>query len=357
MTGLSSQVFSGTLDVLGISEVLQLVSSSRKTGVLRFVPKQPELELKIALRDGRVVGVVGRSVPKITDVLLKFGVPAQTVGRLGAALSQSKDPQVLQTLGREMLEATLRWRLEFGLLPLWQENLGGFEFSASEPPTSVELGLALEPTMLEVARRVDELSRLTNVPLATIYNIAERVGDFSGSLKTLMPADWNLLNLIDGQTDVLALGVLTLLPLDELSARLLHLEQVGLIEPLQAQRGVQRKYTRLQTGDLAPAFTLPALDGSSFSLGSLRGKKTLLSFFSSCGVSVLQFARTPTYRSLSTFAACGHRDRGGIRLEFGRLAKTCGATAPAICAACRPRRCHSYFIRHQSQPAWVDGFF
>jgi peroxiredoxin len=283
MTPLSTQTFGGTLDVLGIPEVLQLVSSSRKTGVLRFAPSHPELELKLALRDGRVVGVTGRSVPKITDVLLRFGVPPQTVGQLGAALHQSKNPQVLQTLGQDILEKTPRWRLEFGLLPLWQLRVGEFEFATTEAPASLETGLNLEPAMLEVARRVDELSRLVAVPLEAVYNIAERVGDFSSALKTLMPPDWNLLNTIDGESDVLSVGTQALLPYDELTKRLLHLEQVGLIELKNAQRGVQRKYTRLQPGDLAPAFTLPALDGSSFSLGSLRGKKTLLAFFRHAG--------------------------------------------------------------------------
>jgi peroxiredoxin len=283
MNAVSAQTFSGTLDLLGVSEILQLVSSSQKTGVLRFIPDNPDLELKIAVRDGRVVGVTGRSVPKITDVLLKFGVPAQTVGALGAALNQSKNPQVLHALGREVLEKTLRWRLEFGLLPLWQQKTGAFEFAAIEPPASLESGLTFEPIMLEVARRVDELARLPALPLGAVYNIAERVGDFSSALKTLMPPDWNLLNAIDGHADVLGVGAQTLQPLDELTQRLLHLEQVGLIEPSLARRGVQRKYTRLMRGNYAPAFTLPALDGSSFSLGSLRGKKTLLSFFRHAG--------------------------------------------------------------------------
>jgi peroxiredoxin len=283
MSSPTVQTFSGTLDLLSLAEVLQLVSNSQKTGVLRVLPTNPDLELKIAVRDGRAVGVTGRSVPKITDVLLRLGVSPQIVGNLGAALNQSKNPQVLQTLGRETLEKTLRWRLEFGLLPIWQERVGVFEFAAIEPPASLESGLGLEPIMLEVARRVDEASRLPVMLPQAVYNIAERVGDFSSALKTLMPADWNLLNAINGESDVLALGVQALLPFDELCQRLHHLEQVGLVEPKAAQRGVQRKYTRLQRGELAPAFTLPALDGSSFSLGSLRGKKTLLTFFRHAG--------------------------------------------------------------------------
>ncbi len=285
MNGLATATFGGTLEVLGISEVLQLVSSSKKTGVLRFTPNNPNLELKLALRDGRVVGVSGRSVPKLADVLLKFGVSPQVVGSLGAALTQSKNPQVLNTIGREKLEQCLRWRLETGLLLLWQLQVGAFEFSHGEPPSTLESGLNLETVMLEVARRTDELSRilLPDVTPDTIYNIAERVGDFSSALRSLMPADWNLLNAIDGNSNLAAVAINAVLPWDELIRGINQLESIGFIEPSAAQRGLERKYKRLVKTDLAPAFTLPTLDGSSVSLGSLRGKRTLLTFFRHAG--------------------------------------------------------------------------
>jgi peroxiredoxin len=285
MNGLVTATFGGTLEVLGVSEVLQLISSSKKTGVLRFSPSNPNLELKIAFRDGRVVGVSGRSVPKLADVLLKFGVSPQVVGSLGVALSQSKNPEALNIVGREKLEQCLRWRLEAGLLLLWQLQLGVFEFNHGEPPSTLESGLNLEMVMLEVARRTDELSRvlLPDVTPETLYNIAERVGDFSSALRSLMPADWNLLNAIDGNSPLSAVAMNAVIPWDELIRGVNHLESIGFIEPSAAQRGVLRKYKRLQKTDLAPAFTLPTLDGSSVSLGSLRGKRTLLTFFRHAG--------------------------------------------------------------------------
>jgi peroxiredoxin len=285
MNGLAAAAFGGTLEILSVAEVLQLISNSKKTGVLRFAPTNPNLELKIALRDGRVVGVSGRSVPKLADVLLKFGVSPQVVGSLGAELTQSKNPQVLNAVGREKLEQCLRWRLETGLLLLWQLQTGSFEFSHGEPPSTLETGLSLETVMLEVARRTDELSRvlLPDVTPETIYNIAERVGDFSSALRSLMPADWNLLNAIDGNSNLAAVAINAVLPWDELIRGINHLESIGFIEPSAAQRGLMRKYKRLQKTDLAPAFTLPTLDGSSVSLGSLRGKRTLLTFFRHAG--------------------------------------------------------------------------
>jgi peroxiredoxin len=285
MNSVVAQTFTGTFEVLGISEVLQLVSQGQKTGVLRLVPTNSNLELKIALRDGRVVGVSGRCVPKLADVLLKLGVSPKVVGTLGAALVQGQNSAVLQTLGREKLEQCLRFRTEAGLLLIWQINVGSFEFLSGEPPSSLEPGLNLEPLMLEVARRTDEISQITQLGIEpeSVYNIAERVGDFSSALKSLMPADWHLLNAIDGTSNLLNVAVNAVLPWDELQRGILQLETIGFIEPSAAQRGVKRKYTRLQKDDYAPAFTLPTLDGSSVSLGGLRGKKTILSFFRHAG--------------------------------------------------------------------------
>ena len=73
------------------------------------------------------------------------------------------------------------------------------------------------------------------------------------------------------------------MPFDEIARAVAALEAAGLIELRSAQRGQQIKYSRLQAGDLAPAFTLPTLDGGNFSLGALRGKRTLLAFHRHAG--------------------------------------------------------------------------
>ncbi len=282
---ISSKQLSGTFDLLTVPEVLQLISSSGKTGVLRFAVPNPDLQCKIAFRDGRVVGVSGRCVPKLADVLLKLGVAPHVVGSLGAELSQHKSTQVLATLGREKLLEALRWRLESALLMLWSCAEGGFEFENGDSPALLELGLSVEAVMLEVARRTDEVQKwvLPAIQPEAIFNIAERVGDFSSVLRSLMPADWALLNALDGNSSLAMVASNALQLWDEFVPRVVHLEQSGLIEPKIAQRGVHRRYARLKRGDFAPAFTLPALDGSSVSLGSLRGQRTLLAFFRHAG--------------------------------------------------------------------------
>ena len=60
------------------------------------------------------------------------------------------------------------------------------------------------------------------------------------------------------------------MPFDEIAKAIEALEAASLIELRSVQRGQKIKYSRLQAGDLVPAFTLTTLDGSNFSLGALR---------------------------------------------------------------------------------------
>lgn len=279
------QQFSGTLALFSVPEAIQFISGGGKSGTLRFSTPNPNLELRLQMKAGRIVGVAGRSVPRLSDVLLKQGIPADVVGRLGMEMSQNKNPDALKTLVRGTLEQALERRLVIGLLPIWEEREGSFEFAPSDdPPVTLEPGLAFENVAFELARRVDEFGRsMLNISPDDVYAIAERIGDFSDRIAHLTAQDWALVNLIDGEQPLAQIGWQSVMPFDEIARAVAALEAAGLIELRSAQRGQQIKYSRLQAGDLAPAFTLPTLDGGNFSLGALRGKRTLLAFHRHAG--------------------------------------------------------------------------
>ena len=281
----ATQQFSGTLALFSVPEAIQFISGGSKSGTLRFSTPNPNLELRLQMKAGRIVGVSGRSVPRLSDVLLKQGIPAEVVGRLGMEMSQNKNPDALKSLVRGTLEQALERRLVIGLLPIWEEREGSFEFAPSDdPPVTLEPGLAFENVAFELARRVDEFGRsMLNISPDDVYAIAERIGDFSERIAHLTAQDWALVNLIDGEQPLAQIGWQAVMPFDEIARAIAALEAAGLIELRSAQRGQQIKYSRLQAGDLAPAFTLPTLDGSNFSLGALRGKRTLLAFHRHAG--------------------------------------------------------------------------
>ena len=281
----TTQQFSGTLALFSVPEAIQFISGGSKSGTLRFSTPNPNLELRLHMKAGRIVGVAGRSVPRLSDVLLKQGIPADVVGRLGMEMSQNKNPDALKSLVRGTLEQALERRLVIGLLPIWEEREGSFEFAPSDdPPVTLEPGLAFENVAFELARRVDEFGRsMLNISPDDVYAIAERIGDFSERIAHLKTQDWALVNLIDGEQPLAQIGWQSVMPFDEIARAIAALEAAGLIELRSAQRGQQIKYSRLQPGDLAPAFTLPTLDGGNFSLGALRGKRTLLAFHRHAG--------------------------------------------------------------------------
>jgi peroxiredoxin len=281
-----TQQFNGSLQVFGVGEALQMISSAGKTGVLSFHFADPSLDVRLAFKDGRVGGVSGKSVPRLSEVLLRQGVSPMIVGQLGLALANTKDTSVLETLGRSALERALEERLVIGLQLVWKLRDGAFEFTPMDhPPISLNPGLKLDSAVLEVARRVDELD--WDVPMMlsplSVYAVAERIGDFTDRISTLTDTEWRLLDALDGERTLAQIGLQTVMPWDELVRGVASLEAAGLIEPVAAQRSFQDKYTRLKRGDIAPGFTLPALDGSLFSLGSLRGRRTLLAFHRHAG--------------------------------------------------------------------------
>lgn len=273
----------GDLRFLGIGEVLNLCAFGSKTGVLRLRFAQRELDVSLAFRQGRIGGISGKSVPRLSETLLKLETPSQHVGQVGLRLSNGATLADLQKEFPELrpkLEQALRKRVEMALLPVWNQQQGSFDFAPTEELRGLlEPGLAVDSLSLEIARRSDEMQRWSSYDPLQVYAVAERLGDFSHRIKQLMPTDWLLLTLLDGEQTLLQIGAQNVLAWDEMLASLRVLEAHGLIEPAQAQRGIQRRYSKLAVGQIAPAFTLPALDGSSFSLGSLRGKRSLLAFF------------------------------------------------------------------------------
>lgn len=62
---------------------------------------------------------------------------------------------------------------------------------------------------------------------------------------------------------------------------------------------------QLSAGDAAPSFTLPAIDGSTFDMSSMKGKKVILTFFrfSSCPLCNMRIRRiTQRWNEFSTDA-------------------------------------------------------
>jgi peroxiredoxin len=276
--------FQGSLSVFGVPDVLGLMAGSAKSGLLRLSFSGLNLEIELMFRQGRISGVKGASVPRTSEALLKLGASPASIAAMAKTSNEMFTDE--NPISQSDLERALKLQLEVALLPVWQATAGHFDFKALglQPrvsgPSAVVNALALDLT-----RRLDELARdvLTDLRTDQVFVCADRIGDFSARVRQLMPDDWNVLSMLDGESNLLQIGTRAVLPWDALTRSVAVLEELGLIEDARGRREIARRYPKLDVGDTAPMFTLPSLDGTALSLGALRGKRTLLVFFRHAG--------------------------------------------------------------------------
>jgi hypothetical protein len=219
----------GPLRELGIHDVFQLLDLSRKTGVLCVSSKLREDEGVVYFDDGSVVhtSIRSKSVP-IELLLLEAGRITQADldqahaagddtdggGRRGRTIVDSL-VRVGAITQRE-LERQLRLQIESVVFELmsWREGFFSFEErSRDELPRDTRIAVSTESLLMEGARRIDEWSRIADVVpnLDVVPELApvgdDRGGD-GGPTLDLLPHEWQVLTMIDGDRDLRAIAAL-----------------------------------------------------------------------------------------------------------------------------------------------------
>lgn len=219
----------GPLRELGIHDVFQLLDLSRKTGVLRVASELREDEGLVVFDGGRVVQATIRSktIPtelallqagRVTESDLERARARRTGGR---ALAEMVDLLVeIGAITQKELERQLRLQVESVVFELmsWREGFFSFEERArADMPTDSRISVSTESLLMEGARRIDEWSRIADIVpnLAVIPELAP-VGDArddgdsgfeqgeaaSGPMLDLLPHEWQVLTMIDGERDL-----------------------------------------------------------------------------------------------------------------------------------------------------------
>ena len=83
------QFFNGALEFFSVPEALQMIAGASKTGVLTYSFPDARLNVRLALRNARIVGASGQGVPRLSETLLQLGVAPTTVGALGLQISRA----------------------------------------------------------------------------------------------------------------------------------------------------------------------------------------------------------------------------------------------------------------------------
>jgi hypothetical protein len=135
----------GSLEDLGLADILQIVSLARKSGVL--VLRSEDGEGRVAFREGLVHAAAMKGLPEDLDALLRSAAGS------GAPAPQRPDAEQLEALRREHVEQTLARMFEW--------RTGEFSFDVLDDPECGEglaltVGLSPQYLTMEATRRNDE---------------------------------------------------------------------------------------------------------------------------------------------------------------------------------------------------------
>lgn len=241
----------GPLRELGIHDVFQLLDLSRKTGVLRVTSELRHNAGTIYFDDGAVIYAEIRSNPHpLGGLLLRSGkISEADLERARDMQARQGDPrrlgEILVAIGavspRE-LQRQVRFQVEEVVFEVmgWREGYFSFtEGPLSDVKTEAMVRISTEALLMEGARRIDEWARIEKrVPhlgVVPAYASAAEGGDLD-----LLPPEWEVLALIDGERDLRAIAA-TLGRSDfDIAKTLFGLESAGLIvlvDPGTAPRG------------------------------------------------------------------------------------------------------------------------
>ena len=232
----------GPLRELGIHDVFQLLDLSRKTGMLRVTSELRHNEGTIYFDNGVVVSAAIRSNPHpLGAMLLRTGKITE------ADLERARDMQqrqgdkrrlgeILVSLGvitKGEVERQIRFQIEEVVFEVMSWNEGYFSFAddvESKVPTELTVHIPVEALLMEGARRIDEWSRIENriSHVGVVPSLAPPPEGGGGELD-LLPPEWEVLALIDGERSVR--GIATELGRSdfEVAKTLFGLESAGVI--------------------------------------------------------------------------------------------------------------------------------
>ena len=205
----------GPLRELGIHDVFQLLDLSRKTGSLRVTSALRDNEGIVSFESGRVVSASIRTNPHpLGALLVKAGkISEGDLERARTAQAQRGDGKRLGELLVEAgcltwreLERQVRRQIETVVFELmsWQEGFFSFvEGPSSDATTEAVARISTESLLMEGARRIDEWARISHkIPNLAVVPVLAPIDEDHPSLLDLLPNEWEMLAMIDGQTDL-----------------------------------------------------------------------------------------------------------------------------------------------------------
>jgi tetratricopeptide (TPR) repeat protein len=202
----------GPLRELGIHDVFQLLDLSRKTGALRVTSELRDDEGDVLFDGGKVIHASVRSNPTSIERILR------QAGKLSdadlAAAAAVDEPGLglgdrlvkAGAITQRVMEQQLRQAIESVVFELmsWREGFFSFEERAvGDVPLDARIRISTESLLMEGARRIDEWSRIADkVPSLSVIPTLAPVEDDRAAVLDLLPHEWEVLMMIDGDRDL-----------------------------------------------------------------------------------------------------------------------------------------------------------
>ncbi|MBK8004238.1 MAG: DUF4388 domain-containing protein [Gemmatimonadetes bacterium] len=230
----------GPLKELSIHDVFQLLDLSRKTGTLKVVSDLRQNAGTVFFEDGAVVGADIRSNPHpLGRLLMQAGRLSEAGLTATRAKQEAGDPRRLGEIlladgvvTQRELARVVRQQIEEVVFEMvgWSEGYFAFEDGKrGDWPTEAETRIPTGALLMEAARRTDEWSRIEKIipHLGVVPKLAPVVD--TGTPLDLLPAEWELLAVVDGTRTVRDLANVLGRPEFEVARTLFGLATAGII--------------------------------------------------------------------------------------------------------------------------------
>jgi len=200
----------GPLQDIGIHDVFQLLDLARKSGRLTVRSSARGNEGRVYFDKGAVVHATMRDNPYTLGALLrKAGKISDREMEAATAAQKDGDRRMLGEIlvaqgavTRRDIDKYMRLQIENVVFDLFSWNEGTFSFadgSDDDVQIDASVRVSIESLLMEGARRIDEWSRMNDrIPGAHVIPRLAAVKEASDSYIDLLPAEWEVLTLIDG---------------------------------------------------------------------------------------------------------------------------------------------------------------
>lgn len=207
----------GPIPDLGVSDLLQLLTLSRRTGRLDATRTSGEAWLTLWLEDGQIVGQAGseQDLRLGRIAVLREGVSEEAVTSALAEQRRAPDQRLGELLvdrgaiDGDAVRDLVRFQVEEGLFRLLRWTKGRLHFQEEDPRPagSLDLRFSTDSILLDAVRRLDEWRMVTGVvdeedPIPRLIEMDPG----SATEVALSPLEWETLAEVDGRRSLGAIA-------------------------------------------------------------------------------------------------------------------------------------------------------